>query len=289
MRKTLLLVFTTLAITSYAQEANEDGLTFVSLQRDFVGTTLGYRKANIDGNTTDSKSLVIYLHGGSSCGTDNTTQMKEPGIDSIANYLVSHQKSAVFVVPQSPDRNKGWGGLAKNVKALLDFTAQTENVDINMIYIFGGSMGGTGTWKMLSTYPNYFAAGMPCAANPKGMSAENVATTPVYNVMGLDDKIMNGEVRAIAEDFISQLQQLGAETKYETVEGWTHETTCIQSYSTERLDWVFAHKKQSANGIETTVNDIYGNNAWYTLQGIKITQPLSQGLYIHNGKKVMVK
>ena len=150
-------------------------------------------------------------------------------------------------------------------------------------------MGGTGTWKMLSTYPNYFAAGMPCAANPKGMSAENLATTPVYNVMGLDDKIMNGEARAIAEDFISQLQQLGDETKYETVEGWTHETTCIQSYSTERLDWVFAHKKQSANGIETTVNDIYGNNAWYTLQGIKITQPLSHGLYIHNGKKVMVK
>lgn len=215
--------------------------------------------------------------------------MKEPGIDSIANYLVRHQKSAVFVVPQCPDRNKGWGGMAKNVKALLDFTAQTENVDINMIYIFGGSMGGTGTWKMLSTYPNYFAAGMPCAANPKGMIAENVATTPVYNVMGLDDKIMNGEVRAIAEDFISQLQQLGDETKYETVEGWTHETTCIQSYSTERLDWVFAHRKQSADGIETTVNDIYGNNAWYTLQGIETTQPLSHGLYIHNGKKVMVK
>ncbi len=73
--------------------------------------------------------------------------------------------------------------------------------------------------------------------------------------------------REEAED----VQQLGDETKYETVEGGTHETTCIQSYSTERLDWVFAHRKQSADGIETTVNDIYGNNAWYTLQGIKIT------------------
>lgn len=91
--------------------------------------------------------------------------------------------------------------------------------------------------------------------------------------------------REDAED----VQQLGDETKYETVEGGTHETTCIQSYSTERLDWVFAHRKQSADDIETTVNDIYGNNAWYTLQGIKITQPLSHGQYIHNGKKVMVK
>lgn len=91
--------------------------------------------------------------------------------------------------------------------------------------------------------------------------------------------------REEAED----VQQLGDETKYETVEGGTHETTCIQSYSTERLDWVFAHRKQSADGIETTGNDINGNNAWYTLQGIKITQSLSHGLYIHNGKKVMVK
>ncbi|MDY5901375.1 MAG: hypothetical protein SPJ60_00155 [Sodaliphilus sp.] len=41
-------------------------------------------------DTTTSKALIIYLHGGSSCGTDNTTQMNEPGIDSIANYLVHH-------------------------------------------------------------------------------------------------------------------------------------------------------------------------------------------------------
>ena len=77
---------------------------------------------------------------------------------------------------------------------------------------------------------------MPCAANPKGMVAENVAKTPVYNVMGLADKIMNADVRAIAEDFINQLKALGDDVQYETVEGWSHETTCIQSYTAARLD-----------------------------------------------------
>ena len=290
MRTKTFLLFLLLPLMSFAQDTDDIGVTFVGLQRDFAGVTLNYRKANIESNTSDSKALVIYLHGGSSCGTDNTTQMKESGIESIANYLVDNQMSAVFMVPQCPDRTKGWGGMAKNVKALLDFTAQTEGIDMNRIYIFGGSMGGTGTWKMLSTYPNYFAAGMPCAANPKGMSAENIATTPVYSVMGLADNIMNSDVRAIAEDFISQLQQLGGEAKYETVEGWTHETTCTQSYTAERLDWIFSHIKAETNAIDTIHNDeTRSDDAWYTLQGIRVAQPLPAGLYIHNGKKMVVR
>lgn len=242
-------------------------------------------------DTATSKALVIYLHGGSSCGTDNTTQMKEPGIDSIANYLVRHKMSSVFIVPQCPDRNKGWGALAMNVKALLDFTAHVEGIDTTRIYIFGGSMGGTGTWKMTSTFPGYFSGAMPCAANPKGMVAENVAKTPVYNVMGLADKIMNDDVRAIAEDFISQLEALGDDVRYEAVEGWSHETTCIQSYTTARLDWVFSHHKTPSAGITTVTIDRPTNldPNWYTLQGQIISHPTAPGIYIHQGKKTLIK
>ena len=290
MRIKLLSLFLLLSVMSFAQVQNDGGLSFIGLQHNFAGNILNYRKASNEGNAGDAKALVIYLHGGSSCGTDNTTQMNEPGIDSIANYLSSHHKAAVFVVPQCPDRNKGWGGMVKDVKALLDFTAQTEGVDPNQIYIFGGSMGGTGTWKMLSSYPDYFAAAMPCAANPKGMNAETVATTPVYNVMGLADKIMDSGVRTIAEDFISQLQQLGDEAVYEAVPDWTHETTCIQSYSTPRMDWVFAHTKPATSSVLTQYDEERKrDDAWYTLSGVKIAKPSSPGLYIHGGNKRIYK
>lgn len=290
MRTKILGLFLLLSVMSFAQVPNDGGLSFVGLQRNFAGVTLNYRKASVEGKAGDAKALVIYLHGGSSCGNDNTTQMNEPSIDSIANYLSSHHKAAVFVVPQCPDRNKGWGGMTKNVKALLDFTAQTEGADPNQIYIFGGSMGGTGTWKMLSSYPDYFAAAMPCAANPKGMNVETVATTPVYNVMGLADKIMGSGVRIIAEDFISQLQQLGDEAVYEEVPDWTHETTCIQSYSTPRMDWVFAHTKPVTSSIVNPYNEQQKrDDAWYTLSGAKIAKPSSPGLYIHEGKKWIYK
>lgn len=295
MKIKVTIIFLLLAVASslgFAQPQPSDTLAFQSLSHNFAGTSLGYRKAKVlCADTATSKALVIYLHGGSSCGTDNTTQMKEPGTDSIANYLVRHKMSSVFVVPQCPDRNKGWGALAMNVKALLDFTAHVEGIDTTRIYIFGGSMGGTGTWKMTSTFPGYFSGAMPCAANPKGMVAENVAKTPVYNVMGLADKIMNDDVRAIAEDFISQLEALGDDVRYEAVEGWSHETTCIQSYTTARLDWVFSHRKTPSAGITTVTIDCPTNldPNWYTLQGQIISRPTAPGIYIHQGKKTLIK
>lgn len=295
MKIKVTIIFLLLAVASslgFAQTQPSDTLAFQSLSHNFAGTSLGYRKAKVlCADTATSKALVIYLHGGSSCGTDNTTQMKEPGIDSIANYLVRHKMSSVFIVPQCPDRNKGWGALAMNVKALLDFTAHVEGIDTTRIYIFGGSMGGTGTWKMTSTFPGYFSGAMPCATNPKGMVAENVAKTPVYNVMGLADKIMNDDVRAIAEDFISQLEALGDDVRYEAVEGWSHETTCIQSYTTARLDWVFSHRKTPSAGITTVTIDRPTNldSNWYTLQGQIISHPTAPGIYIHQGKKTLIK
>lgn len=289
MRKSVLFSVLLLAPSLFAQNANNDGLTFASLQHEFAGTTLNYRQAVVEGKSDKGKALIIYLHGGSSCGTDNITQMQEPGIDSIGHYLVDHQQSAIFLVPQCPDRNRGWGGMAKDIKVLLDFAAHSEGVDTDHIYIFGGSMGGTGTWKMLSSYPNYFAAAMPCAANPKGMNAENVATTPVYNVMGGADKIMDGEVRAIAEDFINQLNALGDEAKYEVVAGWSHETTCIQSYTTPRLDWVFAHTRQTRDFVSSITTQSSFTDRWYSLQGIEVLSPTQPGIYVHNGRKVVVR
>jgi len=280
MKKTVLIAMCLLSLCGMAQTEPTFSKEQLTLSN---GSVLPYRQMRIEGG---KPMLVIYLHGGSSCGTDNETQMGEPGIDSIARYLVEQDLPAVFVVPQCGNRTKGWGGMAADVKRLLDYVAQQETADETRIYIFGGSMGGTGTWKMLSLYPDYFAAAMPCAGNPKGMSAENVATTPVYTVMGLADKIMGSDVRTTVETFVGQLEALGDEVRYETVAGWTHETTCIQSYSAERLDWVFSHKRGQTTDLTTPVTYIT-DNAWYDLSGRRFATPPAHGVYIHKGKKVV--
>ena len=112
-----------------------------------MGITMPYRKCDVNLMAGgDKPSLVVYLHGGTSKGDDNERQLLEPGTDSIANYLAATGKPSIFLIPQCPS-DKSWGGPMNNVlKAMIDRYVNAGIVDANRIYIFGGSMGGTGTW-----------------------------------------------------------------------------------------------------------------------------------------------
>lgn len=90
-----------------AEGKSENSLIFEAEKIVAAGIELPYRVAHTSG--MGNPALVIYLHGGSSKGNDNDTQMKEAGIDSIANYLALKKLNAVYLVPQCPS-DKSWGG-----------------------------------------------------------------------------------------------------------------------------------------------------------------------------------
>lgn len=49
-------------------------------------------------------------------------------------------------------------------------------------------------------------------------------------------------------------------------------------------------RNSEATGIKTTqVEKVSGDDAYYTMQGVKVSRPTSNGIYIHNGKKIVVK
>ena len=245
-----------------------------------MGVTMPYRECIVASEGNESKpSLVIYLHGGSSKGNDNMKQVLEPGTDSIANYLAAHEQNAIFLIPQCPS-DKSWGGVMNAVlKSMIERYVNAGMADPDRVYIFGGSMGGTGTWGMLSAYPDLFAAAMPVAANPSKCVAENVAHTPAYTVMGTADVIMSVQT---AENFVGQLKALGDDVAMDTEEGWTHEVTCIESYTTGRLDWVFGHVRGTSTGVgnlsggETDVIE----RCYYSIDGNKVEETRPAQVYI---------
>lgn len=271
-----LLQTSLVAIVAMASGLSAMAQTFDASNITFGGINMPYRVAHTSG--VGKPSLVIYLHGGTSKGNDNEKQMGEPGIDIIANYINQRQKGAYFLVPQCPS-DKSWGGPMLSVlKALIDKYVMEGVVDKNSVYIFGGSMGGTGTWSMLSAYPGMFAAAMPVAGNPSKCDADKVASTPVYTVMGTLDQIMSVETTA---DFIDELNARNGTTKFDIEEGWTHEMTCTQSYTTQRLDWVFSQSKNPL-GIEmpTTEGKDIVSMQYYATDGRSLAEPPSKGLYI---------
>lgn len=281
MRTIILTLLSLLCLNVMAQNKLPD---FASEQIKQSNITMPYRMATIAPVEGERPALVIYLHGGSSKGNDNTTQMGEQGIELIANYLQQNRVNSIMLVPQCP-KDKSWMGPMYGVlKAMIDrYTvgsdAQPATADPDRVYIFGGSMGGTGTWGMLSAYPGLFAAAMPVAGNPSQAVAENVARTPVFTVMGTADVIMSVETAA---DFIDQLNALGDDTQMETEEGWTHEDTCTKSYVPRRLEWVFAHKR----GSETAIGGVEKSDAevvattFVSVDGQRTLAPSRHGIYI---------
>lgn len=252
----------------------ENGLSFEFGKIKYANIEMPYREAHISGK--GQPSLVIYLHGGSSKGNDNETQMKESGIDSIANYLESKQINAVYIVPQCPS-DKSWGGPMLSVlKSLIDKYVAEGMVDKDHLYIFGGSMGGTGTWSMLSAYPGLFAAAMPVAGNPSKCDADKVALTPVYTVMGTADQIMNIETTSY---FINELNNRNGITAFDIEDGWTHEMTCIQSYTEQRLDWVFDNSN-SVIEINEAENNTIVSTQYFSINGCRLPEPPCKGVYI---------
>ena len=253
-----------------------NGLTFDAGKIRFAGIEMPYRVAHISGD--GQPALVIYLHGGSSKGNDNETQMKEASIDSIANYMEKKQMNVVYIVPQCPS-DKSWGGPMLGVlKSLIDKYVEEGTVANDHLYIFGGSMGGTGTWSMLSAYPGLFAAAMPVAGNPSKCDADKVASTPVYTVMGTSDQIMSV---GTTSSFISELNDRNGMTEFDVEEGWTHEMTCIQSYTTPRLDWVFGDHHVSS-GIDMPETDYHAvvSTQYYSINGNRLSEPPRKGVYI---------
>lgn len=241
--------------------------------------TLPYRKANISG-LDDKASLVVYLHGGSSKGDDNETQMQEPGIDAISTWLYENNRKAIMLVPQCPTDKSWLGTMQDAIVRLLQTYIDRGVVDANKVYILGGSMGGTGTWNMLSNHPGFFAAAMPVAGNPTGLSAEAVSKTPLFTVMGTADKIMK---ISNVTTFLEEMDNNHAEYKLNIEEGWTHEDVCEKSYTTERLNWLFRHVKGQATGVAAIAKEkaVAVNTLWYSVNGQRLlSEPKQKGIYI---------
>ena len=53
---------------------------------------------------------------------------------------------------------------------------------------------------------------------------------------------------------------------------------------------IYVGFKKTATGIDAIENEAdFEEGAWYTINGVRVDQPTKKGLYIHNGKKIVIK
>ena len=219
---------------------DSEGVAFASSSCTADGYTIPYRYTQINPKEGVSPIVVLVLHGGPLMGDDNETQLEEAATGILCNYLEKKGISAVLLAPHCPEKNShghrmNWVKLSGVLHEMVLRHRTDENTPA---FIFGASIGGVGTWNMLSTYPGLFASAMPCASDPAGCDAANVAKTRVYSVMGTEDTWAPLE-QVNLQAFLDKVGAAGGTYRYDIGQGWDHETTCRESFTTERLDWVF--------------------------------------------------
>ena len=103
--------------------------------------------------------LVLFLHGAGERGSDiwKITRHGPPAI--LEREPNSPLRQCVVISPQCPE---DWWWDSKTLKQLVDeVLAVHPDIDHSRLYLTGLSMGGYGTWHMLTSYPSLFAAAVP--------------------------------------------------------------------------------------------------------------------------------
>jgi predicted peptidase len=221
--------------------ATEDSMTNYEAGTCTVGdTTLYYRYAEINPREDATRIVVLVLHGGPLKGSDNESQLKEAAVDSVVNYLEKKKITAVLLVPQCPQTDTAGHQISWTsfTHVLYELVKRYKTSNNTPCYIFGASIGGVGTWKMLSEYPTLFTAAMPCAADPTGYDVASMTHTKIYTVMGSEDTWASLANIPI-QNYVSGINALGGDCRLDIINGWDHVATCEGSFSTERLDWIF--------------------------------------------------
>ena len=146
--------------------------------------------------------LVLFLHGGGECGTDNLIQMTGT-IGAI--HFAERWPDMVIMAPQAPDNgvqlfpkfgvdtsarpesgkyDRGWNrDYLGRILVIIRRMISEGVVDQDRIYVTGLSMGGAGTIRIVSMAPEMFAAAAPVCPSINGETLpmlQNWPDVPVW-------------------------------------------------------------------------------------------------------------
>jgi predicted peptidase len=198
-----------------------------------------------DYDTTKKYPLVICLHGGPQSAKSERVHVTEPA--PLLSDPVNREKYPAFLfVPQAPPA-LSWGGTPfyRSIDSLLMESIQALEeeyaIDEKRIYLTGISMGGYGTWYLMGTRPDVFAAGIPmCGAGDPSL-ASNMVDIPVWAFHGSEDK--NVPVSG-SRDMIAAIKEAGGDPKYTEFPDVAHHVWPHVSDTPGVFDWLFAQRKE---------------------------------------------
>ena len=217
-----------------------------------AGATLLYREYRPA--ATKPLPLVIFLHGAGERGTNNVAQVKH-GVGDLIRHSREKNQPILLLAPQCPPERKwvevDWSAPTHATPAspsspagllleVVDALVKEKAVDPSRIYLTGLSMGGYGTWDLLTRRPNFFAAGLPICGGGDETRAGLITHVPLRVVHGDQDTAVPV---ARSRNMVEALRKAGGKPIYQEIAGAGHDVWTVTYRNPEIFDWLMEQKR----------------------------------------------
>lgn len=190
--------------------------------------------------------LVIFLHGLGERGNDNTVTLKHIA-PLFLNEKNRNDYPCFLVVPQCPTSGcwtyPDWyqepKKPIKTVSELIDSLSVLPFIDKTRIYITGLSMGGFGTWYLLTRFPTIFAAAIPICGGGDWNQVDKFKHVPIWAFHGTKDKTHPPEQ---TRKMIETLKKAGGSPKYTEYKKAGHDSWTQAYNEPQLLPWLFKQR-----------------------------------------------
>ena len=196
--------------------------------------------------------LVLFLHGAGERGDDNQSQTK----NGVRFFLQNQAKFPCFIVaPQCPGKlqwvDTPWGNLkhampaqpTEPMQSTIDLLPALQKefaaIDPKRLYVTGLSMGGFGTWDLISRFPKKFAAAVPICGGADEAQAPQIAKVPVWVFHGGADDVVK-TIRS--RNIVAALKAAGGSPKYTEYPGVGHGSWDQAYREADLFPWLFSQK-----------------------------------------------
>ena len=228
------------------------------------GCELPYRLyIPIDYDASYAYPVLLMLHGLGGVGTGNEIQIRSRGLQGAFMDLDHEMYRCIVVAPQCPyDKWCGYllGGYSiddtpitepmEAVIELLDYIDTNYSTHPGRKYVMGGSMGGFGTWDIISRYPEKFTVAVPFCGGGDTAYAEELKDIYIHVYHDTyDDTIPVIAARRM----VNAIKAVGGERiEYTETSGHGHdiESVVLNENDLSIYDWLFEKVKDGYVVVE---------------------------------------
>jgi len=196
--------------------------------------------------------LILFLHGAGARGTDNVGQLDE--VPSCLLQAAASERYACFVLaPQCP-KDDAWVWFPQFPRCstaeaqsrasrlsleVIDSLTKRLNIDKARIYVTGLSLGGEGTFDIITRRSHFFAAAVPVCGIADTNKAALMKQTPLWIFHGEKDDINSV---TYSRDAVKVLGSKGGNLRYTEYPGVKHDCWSKAYQEPGLLEWMFKQR-----------------------------------------------